>query len=106
MCGDPVACGTPVLAFNEGLLPEVIDEGVSGVILNLVEEAVAAYPELIALDRRIVRKTFEKRFSASRMARDYVALYRSLLAKGANGKRRLRLAGLEPDFRPAHRRYD
>jgi glycosyltransferase involved in cell wall biosynthesis len=103
---EAMACGTPVLAFNEGSVPEVIDDGISGVTVNSVEEAVAAYPELIALDRKTVRTTFETRFSAARMAQDYVALYRSLLAKGTNGKGRPRVSGPEPDLRPMHRTFD
>ena len=103
---EAMACGTPVLAFNEGSVSEVIDDGISGVVVNTVEEAVAAYPELIALDRKTVRKTFETRFSASRMAQDYVSLYRSLLTKGTNGKHRSRVSGPAPDLRTTHRTYD
>jgi glycosyltransferase involved in cell wall biosynthesis len=101
-----MACGTPVLAFNEGSVPEVIDDGISGVIVNSIEEAVAAYPELVGLDRRMVRKTFDERFSAARMAQDYVSLYRSLLAKGANGKGRTHIGGPAPDLRAVHGNYD
>jgi glycosyltransferase involved in cell wall biosynthesis len=97
---EAMACGTPVLAFGEGSVPEVIDDGVSGIIVNSVAEAVAGFPELIALDRKTVRRDFEERFTVKRMAEDYVALYRSLLAKevrkGANGKPLPRGAGTEP----------
>jgi glycosyltransferase involved in cell wall biosynthesis len=103
---EAMACGTPVLAFNEGSVPEVIDDSISGVIVSSIEEAVAAYPELIGLDRRIVRATFDERFSAARMAQDYVSLYRSLLAKGANGKGRTRIGGPALDLRAVHRNYD
>jgi glycosyltransferase involved in cell wall biosynthesis len=76
---EAMACGTPVLAFRRGAVPEIIDDGVSGVIVGNVEEAVAALPRVFSLDRRRVRQAFERRFVADRMARDYVSLYRSML---------------------------
>lgn len=76
---EAMACGTPVLAFRCGSVPEVVDENVTGCIVDTIEEAVAALPRVIALDRKKVRARFELRFSATRMAKDYVAVYRSLL---------------------------
>jgi glycosyltransferase involved in cell wall biosynthesis len=76
---EAMACGTPVLAFRHGSVPEIIDQGVTGAIVDTVDEAVRMLPRVIALDRRAVRRRFEERFSATRMATDYVALYRSLL---------------------------
>ena len=76
---EAMACGTPVLAFRHGSVPEVIDQGVTGFMVNSMEEAVRTLPRVLALDRHAVRRQFEKRFSATRMAKDYVALYRSLL---------------------------
>jgi glycosyltransferase involved in cell wall biosynthesis len=78
---EAMACGTPVLAFRCGAAPEIIDEGITGLIVETVEEAIVAVPSLLALDRRLVRLRFEERFSSARMARDYVRLYRSLLQK-------------------------
>jgi glycosyltransferase involved in cell wall biosynthesis len=75
---EAMACGTPVLAFRCGSVPEVIDEGVSGMIVESIEDAVAAIPKLLKMNRGVVRKCFEDRFSAARMARDYVNLYRKL----------------------------
>ena len=72
---EAMACGTPVLAFRNGSVAEVIDEGVTGRIVGSMEEALAALPEVLALDRRGVRRTFDTRFTAGRMARDYVSLY-------------------------------
>jgi glycosyltransferase involved in cell wall biosynthesis len=72
---EAMACGTPVLAFRRGSVPEVLEDGCTGVIVDSVEEAVAALPKALALDRRTVRRCFEQRFSASRMAKDYLALY-------------------------------
>jgi glycosyltransferase involved in cell wall biosynthesis len=77
---EAMACGTPVLAFSGGSVPEIIDEGVTGRIVNTVEQAIVALPEVLALDRRAVRRRFEERFSAARMAKDYVRVYRALLA--------------------------
>ena len=78
---EAMACGTPVLAFRNGSVPEIIDQGVTGAIVNTMDEAVMMLPRVIALDRRAVRRRFEERFSAVRMATDYVALYRSLLER-------------------------
>jgi glycosyltransferase involved in cell wall biosynthesis len=76
---EAMACGTPVLAFRCGSVPEIIEDGLTGRIVSTVEEAASALPQLLSLDRRLVRQRFEKRFSASRMARDYVSLYRSMI---------------------------
>ena len=76
---EAMACGTPVLAFRCGSVPEIVDEGVSGMIVETVEEAIAAVPKLTAMDRRAVRKQFELRFSSARMASDYVQLYHRML---------------------------
>jgi glycosyltransferase involved in cell wall biosynthesis len=73
---EAMACGTPVLAFRCGSVPEIIDDGVTGIVVDTMEEAIAALPRVIALDRRKVRRRFEERFSARRMAKDYVGLYR------------------------------
>jgi len=76
---EAMACGTPVLAFRCGSVPEVVEDGITGVIVDTMDEAVAALPRVIAIDRKKVRLRFEQRFSAARMAKDYVALYRLLL---------------------------
>jgi glycosyltransferase involved in cell wall biosynthesis len=78
---ESMACGTPVLAFRRGSVPEIVDEGVTGSIVDTPEEAIQALPSVLSLDRRAVRQRFEQRFSASRMAHDYVKLYRSMLEK-------------------------
>lgn len=72
---EAMACGTPVLAFRHGSVPEVIDEGITGYIVDDIEGAVATIPRLLSLDRRRVRQQFEERFSATRMAKSYVSLY-------------------------------
>jgi glycosyltransferase involved in cell wall biosynthesis len=76
---EAMACGTPVLAFQHGSVPEVVDNGVTGIIVNSMDEAVRMLPRVLALNRHAVRRQFEKRFTATRMAKAYIALYRSLL---------------------------
>jgi glycosyltransferase involved in cell wall biosynthesis len=76
---EAMACGTPVLAFRCGSVQEIVEDGVTGAIVETMEEAIAALPHVIALDRKKVRQRFEQRFSATRMAKDYVGIYRSLV---------------------------
>jgi glycosyltransferase involved in cell wall biosynthesis len=76
---EAMACGTPVLAFRCGSVQEIVEDGLTGAIVETTEEAIAALPRVIALDRKKVRQRFEQRFSATRMAKDYVGIYRSLL---------------------------
>jgi glycosyltransferase involved in cell wall biosynthesis len=76
---ESMACGTPVVAFNCGSVPEVIDPGVTGFIVNDIDEAVAAVGKIHTLDRGQVRATFDRRFTARRMAEDYVDVYESLM---------------------------
>ena len=84
---EAMACGTPVLGFRCGSVPEIIDEGVTGAIVETMDEAIAALPRVIAFDRKKVRQRFEQRFSATRMAEDYVDTYRSLVrADAARGR--------------------
>lgn len=80
---EAMACGTPVIAYRRGSVPEIIEENVSGFIVNTIEEAVTAVHQVRNLDRARVRAEFERRFAAQRMAGDYVEIYRQLLA--ANG---------------------
>lgn len=75
---EAIACGTPVIAFRNGSVPEVLDHGTSGFIVDTMEEAVAAAHQIDTLDRAQVRATFDRRFTAERMARDYVSVYRQL----------------------------
>jgi glycosyltransferase involved in cell wall biosynthesis len=76
---EAMACGTPVIAWNCGSVPEVIDEGVTGFIVNSEEEALAAIARAPDLDRRQVRGAFDRRFAATTMARAYLDVYARLL---------------------------
>lgn len=72
---EAMACGTPVIAFRRGSVPEVMENGVTGFIVDDVDEAVRAAMMVAEIDRSGVRRTFERRFTVERMARDYVDLY-------------------------------
>jgi glycosyltransferase involved in cell wall biosynthesis len=86
---ESMACGTPVIAFARGSVPEVIEDGVTGFIVTDIEDAVRAVGRLHELDRREIRRRFEQRFSAPRMASDYLEIYRQLARTPAS---RLRIA--------------
>jgi glycosyltransferase involved in cell wall biosynthesis len=84
---EAMACGTPVLAFRCGSVPEVIEDGVTGKMVDSEEEAIAALSAVLSYDRRAVRQRFEKRFTTARMAKDYISTYRQLLKMHtSNGK--------------------
>src|SRR5918995_241308 len=76
---EAIACGTPVIAYRNGSVPELIEEGITGFIVENIEQAVEAVREIPNVDRRRCRAQFEERFSATRMARDYVAIYQRLI---------------------------
>src|SRR4029453_19016667 len=72
---EALACGTPVIAYRRGSVPEVLEDGVTGWIVKGLEEAVQAVERVPVLSRPRCRQVFEERFSASRMTRDYLRLY-------------------------------
>jgi glycosyltransferase involved in cell wall biosynthesis len=76
---EAMACGTPVIAWRQGSVPEIIEDGVTGFVVNSEEEALQAIGRVNELDRRRIRAVFERRFTARRMAADYVRMYQSLL---------------------------
>jgi glycosyltransferase involved in cell wall biosynthesis len=80
---EAMACGTPVVAFRHGSVPEVIQPGVSGFIVDDIDAAVTATEKALSLSRRACRDDFEARFTAERMAHDYVAAYEALIRPAA-----------------------
>ena len=85
---EAMACGTPVIAFNRGSVPEVVEDGVTGFIVEDEISAVGAVDRLPQLPREKIRQRFEERFTARRMAQDYLAVYRNLI-DGASSRLRL-----------------
>jgi glycosyltransferase involved in cell wall biosynthesis len=81
---EAMACGTPVIAYRQGSVPEVIEEGRTGFIVNDLEEAVDAVRRVPELSRRRCREVFDQRFTATRMTQDYLEVYRRLVSKQAN----------------------
>src|SRR5579859_7446227 len=80
---EAMACGTPVIAYNRGSVTEIIDEGLTGFIVEDEMSAVSAVGRLSQLNRGTIRQQFEKRFTSRRMALDYLAVYRSLMQAAA-----------------------
>jgi glycosyltransferase involved in cell wall biosynthesis len=80
---EAMACGTPVIAYNRGSVPEIVEENLTGFIVEDEISAAAVVNRLPQLDRGIIRKQFETRFTARRMALDYLATYRSLMETSA-----------------------
>lgn len=78
---ESMACGTPVIAFRCGSVPEIVDDGLTGFVVEDCAQAVMAFEQIGRLDRRAVRGTFEERFSVERMAEDYLAIYENLTAR-------------------------
>ncbi|MDD3852872.1 MAG: glycosyltransferase family 4 protein [Syntrophomonadaceae bacterium] len=83
---EAMACGTPVIAFNKGSMPEVIREGVSGFLVDTVEEAVQALDKIETLSRNNCRRWVEERFSQKRMVDDYIAVYNKILTQNQTGQ--------------------
>jgi glycosyltransferase involved in cell wall biosynthesis len=76
---EALACGTPVVAYRRGSVPEIMEDGVTGFVVDTLEEAVGAVARVGTLSRSKCRQVFEKRFTAARMARDYLAIYHRLM---------------------------
>jgi glycosyltransferase involved in cell wall biosynthesis len=76
---EALACGTPVIAYGQGSVPEIIDDGVTGFVVENQEQAIAAAKDIARIDRRRCRQVFEQRFAARVMARQYLDVYRQLV---------------------------
>jgi glycosyltransferase involved in cell wall biosynthesis len=77
---EAMACGTPVIAFNRGSVPEIIEDGLTGFVVEDIHGAIGAVDRLGHLSRDKIRKRFEERFTARRMAQDYLSVYRGMSA--------------------------
>jgi glycosyltransferase involved in cell wall biosynthesis len=77
---EAMACGTPVIAFRRGSVPEIVEEGSSGFVVDTIEQAADAVRRIASLDRAKIRAEFERRFTVERMVRDYLEIYRTLAA--------------------------
>lgn len=92
---EAMACGTPVIAFRRGSVPEVMDDGVTGYVVDTVDEAVRAADRIGDLRRAMVRRTFEKRFTVERMAREYVDTYSRRVGLSVAAPQSLPITGLQ-----------
>ena len=90
---ESMACGTPVIAYNRGSVPEIVEDGLTGFIVEDEISAVADVGRLGELNRPAIRKRFEERFTARRMALDYMEAYRTLIARSRPPVRLVRSAG-------------
>jgi glycosyltransferase involved in cell wall biosynthesis len=100
---EAMACGTPVIAFRSGSVPEVVEHGVTGLIVDSEAAAVAAIRnELAHLSRPRIRARFEERFTARRMAEEYLEIYRGLIA----GNRRRRPKKMANGAKPSDQHID
>jgi glycosyltransferase involved in cell wall biosynthesis len=84
---EAMACGTPVIGWRCGSVPEVIDDGVTGFVVDSIEQAVTAVGRVAAMSRHTCRRVFEERFDAGRMVRDYLDVYRRLVQGGSERAR-------------------
>jgi glycosyltransferase involved in cell wall biosynthesis len=94
---EAMACGTPIIAYRCGSVPELIQDGITGYIVDDIEGALHALRKIPAFDRRRCRRVFEERFSASRMAQDYLNVYRRVIKASADHDARIALAALDSD---------
>jgi len=78
---ESMGCGTPVIAFNCGSVAGVIEDSVTGSVVNDEARAIAAIPHLGRLSRKAIRQQFEERFTAQRMKMDYLSLYHHMAVK-------------------------
>jgi glycosyltransferase involved in cell wall biosynthesis len=78
---EALACGTPIVAYRRGSLPELIDQGITGMTCNTFDDLVNAIEQVPNLDRRLCRQAFEERFTVERMVQDYLRVYHELTSQ-------------------------
>jgi glycosyltransferase involved in cell wall biosynthesis len=84
---ESMACGTPVIAFARGSIPEIVRHGETGYVVEDIEDAADAVATIRSIDRSVCREDVERRFTSTRMARDYVRVYREILNEDARDDR-------------------
>jgi glycosyltransferase involved in cell wall biosynthesis len=89
---EAMACGTPVIAYRRGAVPEVMEHGITGFIVDTQQEAIDAVSELDTIDRQQCRRVFEQRFSAKRMTQDYLRLYEQQIRQAESQSKREHLS--------------
>jgi len=94
---EAMACGTPVIGYNRGSVPEIVEHGVTGFIVEDELSAITSVHHLVHLSREVVRKRFEERFTARRMAKEYLSVYRSLMTPAASRPRLVTVQGGHPE---------
>jgi len=96
---EAMACGTPVIAYGLGSVPEIIEHGCNGFIVSSIEEAVTALDNISLIDRNTCRQRFLERFEATRMAEDYLQIYTQLIHENENSLLSLRRANAKKDVK-------
>jgi glycosyltransferase involved in cell wall biosynthesis len=94
---EAMACGTPIIAYRCGSVPELVQEGITGYIVDDIDGALEALGKVPGFDRRRCRRAFKERFSATRMAQDYLSIYRRVIEASADHNARIALAALDSD---------
>lgn len=92
---ESMACGTPVITRPRGSVPELIEDGVTGFIVDSIDEAVNAVRRISAIDRQRCREVFERRFTSTRMAQDYLELYTRLIDESILSRTEISVMGLD-----------
>lgn len=90
---EAMACGTPVIAYNRGAAPEIVDDGVTGFVVEDETSAIAAVKNISTLSRAVIREKFEQRFTSTRMAQDYLKSYQTVCTQMAGKLKPRLLAG-------------